>query len=479
MIVERKIFLDVLPRKEGWGANKGKVLIDWTKSIGHKIRFFYDDIEGELEIVDYDHNRNLYVKYKNSQIHKIDINSFSECRIARIIGKVSQDFKVEIGYKVLNDRTDLVIIGMEYRIGKSRQPFKYYKYKCNRCGYVEGWIEESNLLKGVGCSCCGTTRKKAVLGINTIWDTDRWMVDLGVSEEDAKTHTRGSGDRVDVKCTRCGNKKCVSINDVYSRKSIRCICGDGFSYPEKLIFSVLKQLNEDFETEYSPKWSNNKRYDFYIPSLNAIIETHGMQHYRDSSGVYIKNLKDEQENDAIKKNLALLNGISAYIVLDCRYSELKWIKNSTLNSELVEYFDFNSMDWNKCEEYALKNIIKEVCDYWNNKEEWETTTNLAKVFNMNCTTIRDYLKKGCNLGWCYYSATYESQKSKSKNGKKFGKMVGILKDDVLLGVFPSCRELERKSKEMLGIKIGNTIISSICKGTYPCNYYRGYTFKYI
>ena len=49
----RKVDLSELPRKEGFGINKGKMLIDWKTSIGYKVSFVYDEIEGEIEILDY------------------------------------------------------------------------------------------------------------------------------------------------------------------------------------------------------------------------------------------------------------------------------------------------------------------------------------------------------------------------------------------------------------------------------------------
>lgn len=50
----RKVFLENLPRWEK-GEGKGKIgTINWSKSIGSKVRFVYEDIEGEVEIVGYD-----------------------------------------------------------------------------------------------------------------------------------------------------------------------------------------------------------------------------------------------------------------------------------------------------------------------------------------------------------------------------------------------------------------------------------------
>ena len=56
MIVIKKnrfIYLDELPKKYGIGANKNKLVIDWKNSVGYKVKFFYNDIEGYIKIIGY------------------------------------------------------------------------------------------------------------------------------------------------------------------------------------------------------------------------------------------------------------------------------------------------------------------------------------------------------------------------------------------------------------------------------------------
>ena len=57
----RKVFLDDLPKI-------GKY-INWKESVGYKVKFIYDYIEGEVEIVDYYINDKgkiyLIIKYKD------------------------------------------------------------------------------------------------------------------------------------------------------------------------------------------------------------------------------------------------------------------------------------------------------------------------------------------------------------------------------------------------------------------------------
>ena len=219
-------------------------------------------------------------------------------------------------------------------------------------GYDEKGIHTNNLTKGV------------LSGIlNIIWYKARWMIDLmGVSEEDAKKYTYNSTKKVKIRCPVCKRTKRIALYTIYNNHSIGCPCGDGVSYPEKLMESVLIQLSIKYERQYKPNWSQNKRYDFYLQDYNTIIEIHGKQHYEES--IRGRTLKEEQENDKLKEELALKNGIRHYIVINCRKSELEYIRLNILDSELNKLFDLSNINWNKCEEYALKNKVKEVCDYY-------------------------------------------------------------------------------------------------------------------
>ncbi|MEM5599205.1 hypothetical protein AAHB53_28045 [Niallia circulans] len=70
-------------------------------------------------------------------------------------------------------------------------------------------------------------------------------------------------------------------------------CSDGFSIPEKFMFNLLDYLQVDFDYQKVFDWSLGKRYDFYIPMLNCIIETHGAQHYQYSG--FMNSLEQEQK----------------------------------------------------------------------------------------------------------------------------------------------------------------------------------------
>jgi hypothetical protein len=381
------------------------------------------------------------------------------------IKKTTEDFKKEI-YELYGN--EYKILG-EYKGAKTKI---LVKHNCKECNYHEWAIEPTSLLNGNGCPVCSGREVK--LGVNTIWDTDRWMCNLGVSEEDAKKYSKGSNKKITVKCPNCDREKEMQINSIYKRKSISCSCGDGKSYPEKFVFNLLEQLDVDFETEYKPSWIDNKRYDFHIKGINCIIETHGEQHYKEKIFSRCgRGLTKEQINDKYKKEMALSNEIKYYIELDCRKSEMDYIKNSILNSELNDLFDLSNIDWNKCAEFANKNIIKEVCECWNNRKDSETTVDVGRIFKLSKSSIIDYLKNGTKLGWCNYNPKEEMKKI----GYNCGKKVEIFKDGQSLGIFSSCAELERQSKKLFGVRLFNQCISDICNGKQK--HHKGFTFKYV
>ena len=397
--------------------------------------------------------------------------------------RITREFKCEIGDNLKDEKRDITIIGREYRQrihtdGKSIINDKWDKYKCNKCGWDEGWVVESALLKqkqGGGC-CYG---KVVVENINSIWATDRWMCDLGLSEQDAKTYTSRSGKKVVVTCPNCKKQKEMRIADIYAYKSVCCKhCSDGVSYPEKFVQEFLNQLNVEYKKEYCPSWSNKKRYDFYIKSCNTIIEANGKQHY-DGSFSRTKRgrgLSEEQENDKIKHELAMKNGIDRYVVLDCRNSNINWIKNSILKSELNKIFDLTNIDWAKCGEFGLSNLIKQVCLKWDEiyKNEGSLRVLQLEFKNIERSVLIDYLKKGNELGLCHYDPKEEMRKSGLNSGKRVF-MYTLNGELVERGI--SCEDLKRKVLTKFNITLDPIAIGRVCNGKQKTH--KGYIFKYM
>ena len=469
------------------GQYKGK--INWSENIGKDMSGRFKGIDFEFKIIDYDKKKQkINIEYKN-KIYTTYTSSLLGINLGSILGIKTKEYKFKIGDVVRGGINDFKIINTIRKEtmsnGKKITP-KGYIVKCTKCGYKDV-ISESNLKKGSSCRCC--KNKIPVLGVNTIWDTDKFMIPI-VGEDIAKTHVHGSSEFVKVTCPYCGkeSKTKRQINRIYQDKGIPCICKDSITYPEKFIFRLLEILNIDFIyqlTNKQSKWVERKRYDFYFRLNNEefIIEANGGQH-PNTKYYNKKSFKLDEEiqlqNDIYKKNLALKNGIKDenYIVLDCSLSDKNFIKDEIIKSRLNEIFNLSLVDWDKCDEFALKNLVKEVCDYWNNKEDWETTGDLAKKFKLNKSTIRDYLKKGAKLDFCIYDTQTERKRGNEKSVFKKRRKVEVFDlNNNSLGVFESNSALVRESEKKFGVKFNSGSISHICKGDF--NQHKVFKFKYV
>lgn len=479
--MNKQIFLENLPTTKCGGNEKGKINIDWRNSVGYSIYFIYGDIDGYITIDSYNSKNKLLNVFYNGQYFNIHVSNLKKCKIGKIIKVITNDFKVEIGQVFKDSDRNLTIIDRKYnkRQDKRRNScydIKYYKYKCNKCKN-EDWISEYDLLKRIGCNTCCISPQKVVRGINDIATTNPELVKYFVNIEDAYAHTYSSAKKVWMKCIDCGFEKFIKINSLYSQGFSCPICSDGISYPEKVMGNLLKQLKIEFKTQLSKttyKWCNKYKYDFYFIYNNEeyIIETHGMQHYVQMTGYTKRTLEEEQKNDKYKIELAIKNGIANYIVIDCRYSEIDFIKNNILQSKLNELFDLNNINWTEINRKSNKSLVKEVCDYWrihnNINNEGLTTVYVGNIVGLSRGTIEKYLHKGNTLNWCRYNV------KDSLNIKN----IEVLKEGVSLGIFEhGIQELSRKSEILFGVKL---IASSICN---VCNnkvkQYKGFTFKYV
>lgn len=479
----KKCFTECLPKWEkGLKANIGK--INWNICNKEKVKFIYDDIEDFIEILIYNlKTRKILIKY-NNKTFEITTVAFLKCSLGNLLNKKTSEFKIEVGQTFKDDKRNIIITDKEYR-KKITSNEKWYKYTCNKCGWTEGWILEHALLHKGGCSCCrGLT---VVEGINDIPTVTPWMVKyFQGGYDEAKLYSIGSHKKIYPICPDCGRvrDKKMEIKEIYKLHSIACPCSDNYYFSEKTMFSILEQININFEFHKIFDWSKNikfkyydtkitKEYDFYFKLDNEeyIIETHGNQHYEKSFGTIngAKSLEEEQENDRIKKELALKNGIKEenYIVIDCRKSTLEWIKNNDngiLNSRLNELFDLSKVNWLKVEEFLTTNLVKQTCEYWN--KGIENTKEIGKLMNLSSITINFLLIKGNDLHWCNY------------NIKANVEIVEVSKNGLTLGYFKSATKLSKVSEELFGVKFSLSSISHTCRHS-KTSLYKGYTLRYV
>lgn len=487
----KKVFVENLPTR---GKTKQ---INWKGCKGCKVYFIYNDIKGYIEIINKINKSNyIDIKYLKKTI-KIDTRSFVSCKIGMILGEKTSDFKIEIGQVFKNDNKNLTIIEKNKIEDKNGRKRKYYKYHCNNCGYECGkhwssqdkkykdelWMEENNVFLH-NCACC--TNQIVVQGINDIPTVAPWMIPyFQGGYDEAKLYGKNSGDKIFPICLDCGriNKTLISISSLY-HKGNSCSCSDKIPYSEKFMFSLLEQLGIDFQTQLSKNifnWCKNYRYDFYfkLKGEEYIIETHGNQHYDITENFSQKGgrtLKQEVENDKNKKELALKNGIKEenYIIIDCRKSELKWIKENILNSKISKLFDLSKINWLTCHEFSLNNRIKETCELWNTK--MYTTKEIASKMKVHRGTIREWLKKGNIIDWCNYNvgdAKIENNLKTRDRCIMSGKPILCIDNGYL---FLNINDCINNSIGVLGVQVTKTIYCAI---TNRQKTHKGFTFKYI
>lgn len=275
---------------------------------------------------------------------------------------------------------------------------KMFIWFCQICKSEYDASPKQKVIRNFNCPYCSSHR---VNHTNCIWTTNPRLAELLDDHNDGYLYTQNSNKKVNWKCPNCGNKiKNKQICQI-NIQGLSCPkCSDGIKYPEKFMFSLLEQLNIDFEYQSSFQWSKNKTYDFYIPYLNCIIETHGKQHYEGSfeyrGG---RSLKEEQENDCLKKTLTT-NNIDNYIVINCSVSEIEYIKSNIQKSILSTLVDLSDVDWLKCHKNTLHSLIKVACDLWN--AGYRSTNDIGKRMKLSKSTIQSYLMKGEKIGWCDY-----------------------------------------------------------------------------
>ena len=271
-----------------------------------------------------------------------------------------------------------------------------------------------------------------------------------------------------------------------TKKGFSCSkCSDKISYPEKFMMSLLNQLDIKYIYQLSKKhfdWCKNFRYDFYLPDYNCIIETNGGQHY---GKLINKNIDINYliSNDLEKKSEAIYQGIEFYEWIDCSYSTPEYIINSIQESNLCKILCFNIKDINvqKCDFDASKNILKEICDYFNNNENI-TPNMLSNIFHLSTPTIKTYLKRGTKLGLCNYSTIKMKEIGKQKVAKYIHETRSLQieafdKSGTSMGVFYNANSVSKYFKDKLNITIHVSNIGAVCLGRYKQA--KGYTFKYI
>ncbi|MFJ3387757.1 zinc-ribbon domain-containing protein [Lysinibacillus sp. NPDC086135] len=272
-----------------------------------------------------------------------------------------------------------------YRVTKGQGIKAWWK-----CKIGHEW-DASIINRSNGSKCPYCSNKKVSIRYNDMWTTNPELASLLANPEDGFKYMQGSKKKVDWKCSECGEiikNKTISDINIYGLSCPRC--SDGISYPEKIMYHLLKEFDLEFCCQKTFGWSKNKRYDFYLPVYNAIIEMHGGQH----SGNGFEELggrifEEEIKNDKLKEKLAKNNGIKRYIVIDAKISDFKYIKNNILNSDLTKLCEFNDVNWSNIKLNINKSFKVKIVQLF---KDGYSKSEISEMLNLHISTIYRALK---------------------------------------------------------------------------------------
>ncbi len=340
-----------------------------------------------------------------------------------------------------------------------------------KCGHEwDTLVSDRTKEKGTNCPYCNNNNPKVLKGFNDLWTVNKKLSSLLLNPEDGYKYTEGSSKKVDWKCD-CGEIiKNKIINDTV-RRGLACPkCSDGISFGEKVMYHLLSENNIDFEYDRVREFSDKKRYDFYVPKFNLIIEIQGEHHSQQTTGYFGKNgkLEDEIRNDNHKKEIAFKNGIKHYFTIDVINRDIDGMKNNIIESGLLTILDVKSVNWIELSLNAQRSLVLDICKYY--RENEVTTTDLSAIFKLTSATIIKYLKLGDTLNICDYSPN--SQRTKTISKKKVAKPV--VQFD-LEGNFIKKHDSIKDAVETLKIE-SNGSISACCKGQSVSAH--GYIWRY-
>lgn len=345
---------------------------------------------------------------------------------------MSKDYLYQLGQRVIKDNLDLTITKRFRKSDPSKT--KTYFIKCNKCGFdseketykngerFEYSIEEYNLKNQQYCPCCSF--KLVQVGINDIPTTAPWMVPyFQGGYDEAKKYSQSSTKKLLFKCPDCGELKHnkTSIQQLYKLGKISCVCQDGMSLPERIMYYILLETKIDFEYQYSPEWckyfvqgeEKSGIYDFYF-CLNEnkyIVEMDGAFHF--SKHFKGKSVKEQQIIDNLKDSVAIENGVNV-IRVDCRNSKFEYIKESIISSELSKILQLDNLRWEYIQDNTQKNICKIVCNDYSLKNQ--DTILLSEKYHLSRTTIINYLNIGNKNKWCSYKGNKRTVYQYDLNG---------------------------------------------------------------
>jgi hypothetical protein len=106
------------------------------------------------------------------------------------------------------------------------------------------------------------------------------------------------------------------------------------------------------------------------------------------------------KRDKIKDDLASKHNLDV-IRIDCKKSEMDYIKRNIITSKLSEIFDLSQINWDEVFIKATDNLFLQICDYYN--QGHIAKKELCNKFKVSNSTIVKALHICNDLGLCVYN----------------------------------------------------------------------------
>jgi very-short-patch-repair endonuclease len=249
------------------------------------------------------------------------------------------------------------LVGDEYTF---LEPYKATKVKLkvvhNKCGY-EYSVTPSNFIKGRRCPNCANNIKR------TQEEFDKLIFDLVGDEYTFLEPYKNTTVAHKIRHNKCGYEYKVAPKDfIYQyRRCPKCVNVHN-SMGVQLIDKFLTENSIDFSIEYKIKeFSDSKKFDFFIPLYNLLIEFDGRQHFIKSFNIrsnYPYNFNQQVLNDNYKNNY-IYNNKHKLKLLRINYTNLKNINEILTNifiekekrSSTIRHFNLLLIKHNKAYNY--------------------------------------------------------------------------------------------------------------------------------
>lgn len=283
--------------------------IDW-KNVDNYIPFQYHNVKDKLHV--------KYVPSENKTKVEINYNSRTQAVQVGNLYRVKLNFITsgEAKYSVHQVKEGDIIKNCEIlKIIDDKTSIQLYVYNIKEEVYGKVYKQSFLKYKTDNYVPHGTIPQSKML-------YHKKHIHKYVKHEDLFNYRYTSKKLITTKCPNCSREKKIRVIDLL-KDNYSCQCSKSYSsFGERLTQSYLDIAGIEYIREHSFKDLGRKRFDFYLPEYNAVLEVHGIQHYQEVTGYM--NHKKTKQSDVIKKKYCKENSIS-YIEIDARKSTFKHI----------------------------------------------------------------------------------------------------------------------------------------------------------